>query len=129
MSKSSQEWRSKSKDSSGGTTAGKQPLVAGAGEMAPGGEYDGILRFAPETVVRGIVFHMLEEGLARGVESASVERTVARMRRRGMRPTIRHTAWLAMSNHDRLEWLLAESRTVPLIHPDDLVSLDGRDEE
>ncbi len=126
MSKPSQEWRSKSKT--------QAALGAGGAGPSPGpadgvGEYEGVIRFAPENVVRGIVFHMLEEGLARDVEAASLERTLVRMRRRDLRPAIRHTAWLAMSNHDRLEWLLAESRTVPLIHPNDVVSLDGRDED
>ena len=129
MSKSSQEWRSKLKkpvDNNTGGGADQGTVAAGA---AAAGEYDGILRLSAETVVRGIIFHMLEEGLAREVVPGSVEKTLRRMRRRDLRPTIRHTTWLAMTNHDRLEWLLAESRTVPLIHEDDVVSLDGRDED
>jgi hypothetical protein len=128
MSKSSQEWRSKLKKPAGGAgeSAGQGAVANGAAAAA---ESDGILRLSAETVVRGIIFHMLEEGLAREVAADSVEKTLRRMRRRDLRPTVRHTAWLAMTNHDRLEWLLAESRTVPLIHPNDVVSLDGRDEE
>jgi hypothetical protein len=32
-----------------------------------------------------------------------------------------------MSNAERLEWLLSESRTAPLLTDDDVVSLEARD--
>ena len=87
------------------------------------------ISFEPESAARAIVFHMLDEGLAREVTADSVRKTVARLRRRGLRPSIRRSAWRGMSNHERLEWLLSETLTVPLMNPDDdVVSLETRDE-
>jgi hypothetical protein len=97
--------------------------------QAPGGQAAPVLvSFDPDAVVRAIVFHMLDEGLAREVAEESVGRTAAWLRRRGLRPSIRRTAWELMSNHDRLEWLLSESQIVPLMQPDrDVVMLEARD--
>ena len=87
------------------------------------------ISFEPESAARAIVFHRLDEGLAREVTADSVRKTVARLRRRGMRPSIRRSAWRGMSNHERLEWLLSETLTVPLMNPDDdVVSLETRDD-
>ena len=87
------------------------------------------ITFEPEAVARAIVYHMVDEGLAREVTGDSVRRTVARLRRRGLRPSIRRSAWRGMSNHERLEWLLSESLTVPLMRPEsDVVSLETRDD-
>src|SRR3712207_4370842 len=73
------------------------------------------ITFEPEAVARAIVYHMVDEGLAREVSGDSVRRTVARLRRRGLRPSIRRSAWRGMTNHERLEWLLSETLTVPLM--------------
>jgi len=86
-----------------------------------------MLRFDPEQVLAGIVFHVIDEGLARGVRAESAVQAVARLRQRHHRPAIRRSAWLAMTHHDRLEWLLAESRMIPLVGEDDLVILSARD--
>jgi hypothetical protein len=86
-----------------------------------------MLRFDPEQVLAGIVFHVIDESLARGVCPESVKQAVARLRQRGQRPAIRRSAWLAMTHHDRLEWLLAETRMIPLVGEDDLVILNGRE--
>ena len=98
------------------------PPAAAPAAVAP-------ISFEPEAAARAIVFHMLDEGLAREVTVDSVRKTVARLRRRGMRPSIRRSAWRGMSNHERLEWLLSETLTVPLMNPDDdVVSLETRDD-
>ena len=118
-----QQWKSHLKTDG---QRGAEPRVA----TAPGGacETDAVFRFEPEKVGSAIVFHMLDEGLAREVASESVRRTVTRLHRRGLHPAIRRSAWQVMTNHERLEWLLAESLTVPLVRPDgDVVSLEARD--
>lgn len=105
--------------------------VADGGAVADATDADGsgVLAFAPDLVARTIVFHMLDEGLAREVTEESVRAMVARLRRRGLRPAIRRSAWEVMTNHDRLEWLLAETLTVPLMRPeDDVVTLESRDD-
>jgi hypothetical protein len=106
-----------------------QSKAGGTAPAAAGGAMEWVLHFEPETVGRAIVFHMLDEGLALEVEEESVKRTVARLRRRGLRPAIRRSAWELMTNHERLEWLLSETLTVPLMRPeDDVVSLETRDD-
>ena len=118
------QWQSRSQpgETPAGSGAAAQPGPAGA-------EADAILIFEPDAVARAIVFHMLDEGLAREVTGESVRRTVSRLRRRGLRLSIRRGAWRVMSNPDRLDWLLLASFTVPLMRPDDdVVSLEGRDE-
>lgn len=115
---------------SGGNRGAAAGSPAGPGAAADGAsnpESDAVLQFEPDRIVRAIVYHMLDEGLAREIAPDSARNAVARLRRRGVRPSIRRSAWLAMSNHDRLEWLLAESRTVPLLRDDDVVLLGSRD--
>jgi hypothetical protein len=108
-------------------------IDAGAGSQSEGPGAQAalvpvLLSFEPDAAVRAIVFHMLDEGLAREVAADSVRRTVARLRYRGLRPSIRRTAWELMSNHDRLEWLLSESHIVPLMQPgQDVVTLVADD--
>ena len=104
-----------------------------AGATARAAEGDGAagatFSFEPDAVARAIVFHMLDEGLATSVTEDSVRRMVARLRRRGLRPAIRRAAWEVMTNHERLEWLLSETLTVPLMRPDDdVVTLETRDD-
>ena len=86
-----------------------------------------MLTFDPEQVLAGIVFHVIDEGLARGVCAESVAQAVGRLRLRTELPAIRRSAWLAMTHHNRLEWLLAESRTIPLVREDDIVILSSRE--
>lgn len=91
-------------------------------------EAAGIVSFEPEAAVRAIVFHMVDEGLAREVKSESIGRIITQLRRRGLRPSTPRSTWEAMSNHDRLEWLLSETRVVPLMNPDDeVITLEPRD--
>ena len=103
----------------------RRPAGPGRGETRPDDE--STLHFAPETIILGIAYHVLEEGLAREVSAPSMREASARLRRRGVRPAIRRSAWRAMTNHDRLEWLLAVSRSVPLLREDDVMLLGVRD--
>ena len=123
MPKFPQQWQSRAeKDGRAGSPAG----APDATEADAGGA---VLCFDPDTVGRAIVFHMLDEGLAREVASDSVRRMVNRLGRRGLRPSILRSAWEAMTNHERLEWLLSASLTVPLMNPDeDVVCLETRDD-
>ena len=115
--------------SSNGPSRSKVQAGGGAAPPAAVGAMDWVLHFDPDAAARAIVFHMLDEGLARRVEAVSVKRMVTRLRRRGLRPAIRRSAWELMTNHERLEWLLAETLTVPLMRPhDDVVALETRDD-
>ena len=121
-----QQWRSRS-----GPEGHFNDGAAGAAETADEARRDAgaVVSFEPDAVARAIVFHMLDEGLAREVAEESVKRMVLRLRRRGLRPAIRRSAWQIMTNHERLEWLLSESLTVPLMQPDDdVVTLETRDD-
>jgi len=101
---------------------------AGPGQGAPSNfAADAVLQFEPDRIVSAIVFHMLYEVLAREIAAVFFRNAVARLGRRAGRPSIRRSAWVAMSNHERLEWLLAESRTIPLLRDDDVVLLGSRD--
>jgi hypothetical protein len=118
-------------DRSDRAAATGKPTGAGTGasssNSASGPDADAVFQFEPDRIVRAIVYHMLDEGLAREIAPDSVHNAVTRLRRRGVRPSIRRSAWVAMNNHERLEWLLAESRTVPLLRDDDVVLLGSRD--
>ena len=121
-----QQWRSRS-----GPEGHFNDGASGARETVDEARPDAgaVYSFEPDAVARAIVFHMLDEGLAREVGAESVRQTVARLRRRGLRPAIRRSAWQVMSNHERLEWLLSESLTVPLMSPDDdVVLLETKDD-
>ena len=101
----------------------------GAGRSGQGncvGPADAVT-FGPEAAVRAIVFHLLDEQLAREVEAESVRRTVDRLHRDGVRLTIRRGMWRGMTHPQRLAWLLSESLTTPLRRRG-VVALQGRDE-
>lgn len=85
-------------DSAG--TAG--PTVADAGS---------VFRFDPTALVRGIVYHLTDEKIAADVSRDSVRRTVERLVVGNVCPAVDRGRWADMSNRERLQWLLAESRT------------------
>ena len=123
MPKFPQQWHSRVKKD----RRARPPAGAPA---APAAEADdATLCFEPEKVAQAIIFHVLDEGLAREVTRESVRRMVSRLGRRGLRPSIPRGAWEAMTNHERLEWLLSASLTVPLMNPEeDVVCLETRDD-
>ena len=121
-----QQWRS---DPRVEGTSERAPGTPATPDQADGGDAGAHFRFEPDAVARAIVFHMLDEGFAREVAAESVKRMVLRLRRRGLRPAIRRSAWQGMTNHERLEWLLSATLTVPLMKPeDDVVTLEPRDD-
>lgn len=84
------------------------------------------LRFDPISAVRGIAFHLVDERLGRAVAEETMQRTVERLTAKSFSPCIARDRWIMMTNAQRLEWLLAESQTLPLIGADDVVFLRSR---
>jgi len=70
-----------------------------------------VFRFDPTALVRGIVFHLTDEKIATDVSRDSVRRTVERLVVGNVCPSIERGRWADMSHRERLQWLLAESRT------------------
>jgi hypothetical protein len=80
--------------------------------------------------VAAVTFHLLDERIARGVSDESVERAVRRLERserRGKFITVSHRMWGAMSNRQRLEWLLANGGTTYHVRDDKIAVVDPRD--
>src|SRR5258705_12934798 len=81
---------------------GARPGAGGAGgDASAAGDPCAVMSFGPELAARAIVFHMVDEELARQVRPESVRRLVARLRRRGLRPAIRRSTWPMMTNPER----------------------------
>ena len=70
-----------------------------------------VFQFDPKSLVRGIVFHLVDEGIAADVSGDSVRRTIERLTSRKISPTIHRGQWSTMSNRQRMDWLMAESKT------------------
>ena len=94
---------------------------AGAVGAAAG---DSLLHFDPARAVSGITFHLVDEGLARGVTPDSARRAVARLRRRAVRPSIGRGEWAAMTHRGRLHWLLTQTRTGLRLRSEDAARVD-----
>ena len=78
-------------------------------------EISGPLSFDCHKVVAGILFHVVDEGIALTFESDSLTRTTERLRRQNIGPTISRSQWTEMTNEQRLTWLLVESRTCVIL--------------
>ena len=91
---------------SGNSTApnGNTPAVNPADQAA-------VFQFEPKSLVRGIVFHLVDEGLAAEVSGDSVRRTIERLTSRKISPSIQRGQWATMTNRQRMDWLMAESKT------------------
>jgi hypothetical protein len=87
---------------------------------------DAVLRFEPLATVRAIVFHLLDERVARSVAPETIDRTIARLTAKSIRPSIAWRRWVTLSNPQRLAWLLAESHTSMRIGENDRVRLQAR---
>ena len=70
-----------------------------------------MFQFDPKSLVRGIVFHLVDEGIAAEVSGDSVRRTIERLTSRKISPSIQRGQWATMSNRQRMDWLMAESKT------------------
>jgi hypothetical protein len=86
-----------------GSTPADQPDQAGA---APA-----VFQFDPKSLVRAIAFHLVDEGIAADVSGDSVRRTIERLASRKISPSIQRGQWATMSNRQRMDWLLSESKT------------------
>ena len=84
------------------------------------------LRFSAKTLVQGMVFHLLDEGIAVRVTEDSVSHTVGRLERERVRPTIRKDRWEAMDNPGRLAWLLTATHTETSVRPDRVAVLESK---
>ena len=71
---------------------------------------DAVLRFTPQSAVRAMVFHLLDENLAKSIAPDTIDRTVARLTDRRIAPSIARRRWVKMSNLERLRWILQESQ-------------------
>lgn len=87
---------------------------------------EGVLTFDAGSAVRGIVFHLLDEKLARRVPEDAIKRTTDRLSGRDFRPSIARSRWTQMTNPQRLEWLLTETQTTTFAAPNDTVLLRAR---
>jgi hypothetical protein len=75
---------------------------------APG---QAILSFDDQRIVAGLVFHLIDDDHAARVSDASIQNTRERLQKTNVRLSIAREHWEAMSNRERLEWLLARSHT------------------
>jgi hypothetical protein len=87
---------------------------------------DATVTFTALSAVRGIVFHLLDEKLARRVSDDTIQRTIQRLDARPFSPSIQRGRWLGMTNPQRLEWLLAQTQTITLVEANDTVLLRPR---
>jgi hypothetical protein len=71
----------------------------------------GIVLFGAEQAVAAIVYHLIDEGAATAVTEESQARTVGRLRLSPRTLSIHRDFWATMTNAQRLQWLLDESRT------------------
>jgi hypothetical protein len=88
----------------------KKQLIA-VREKPAAKEMAGPLFFDCHMLVAGILFHVVEEGIALSFEADSLTQTTDRLRRQKVQPTISRSQWADMTNEQRLMWLLVESRT------------------
>jgi hypothetical protein len=69
------------------------------------------LTFDDQRIVAGMVFHLIDDEHATCVSDASIQITRERLQKKNVRLSIAREHWEAMSNRERLEWLLARSHT------------------
>ena len=85
------------------------------------------ISFTAAGAVRAIAFHLLDEGIAKGVDSESTQRSVARLSRSVTAVAeISRSFWGEMNNNERLAWLLASTETTYDVRRDGLAVLGVR---
>ena len=82
-----------------------------ADQTEQAGTTPAVFQFDPKSLVRGIVFHLVDEGIAADVSGDSVRRTIERLTSRKISLSIQRGQWATMSNRQRMDWLLSESKT------------------
>ncbi|MDB5171963.1 MAG: hypothetical protein JWO87_3396 [Phycisphaerales bacterium] len=104
----------------------QQKTGALGGSQAVCGTEEAALTFDPAALVRGIAYHVLDEGLARGVSDEAMRRTLERLAARSVRASIPRSRWAALANAERLDWLLSQSQTFLLVGPGNIMLLRAR---
>ena len=88
--------------------------------------HQGILNFDSASVVQGMVYHLLDEKLAKSVSPETIDLTIKRLASTGFTTSISRSLWSGMTNPQRLDWLQRESHTISLVGVGDVVSLHAR---
>ena len=91
----------------------KQLMTARPSESST--ENRGVISFDCHAVIAGIAFHLVDEGIALNLEPGSITRTLDRLRRNEVAPSIGRSEWATMTNEQRLQWLLVESKTCAVL--------------
>ena len=85
-----------------------------------------VLHVSADRIVAGIVFHLLDEGLATCLEPGPLKSAIDRLRANRVRGSIQREVWLAMTNRDRLEWLLEQGSAAVRIRTTGVAVLEFR---
>src|SRR4051794_38315257 len=93
-------------------TATRESMSSSTTSGSTGG---GVLCFDCKTLIAGIMFHLVDEGIALSIDTASGQRTMERLREAQVQPCVARSVWASMSNEDRLQWLLMESKTCAVL--------------
>ncbi|HYE20145.1 MAG TPA: hypothetical protein VEA69_16985 [Tepidisphaeraceae bacterium] len=72
---------------------------------------EGTFEFDPQRLVSALTFHVQDEGLASTICDTCVQATLRRFNQSGTSVNVAKSRWSGMTNAQRMEWLLASSRT------------------
>lgn len=81
-----------------------------------------VVSFNPDQIVRAICYHLLDDHHAAKVSAISIHHTRDRLRRQRVSIMMARRQWEGLSNRERLEWLLGQSKTQTL-YSGDIASL------
>jgi len=102
-------------------SAGDVPQNTAVKAASPG------ISFTAPGAIAAITFHLLDEGIAKGVDPESARRALDRLSRSSaVVAEISRSFWGEMSNPERLAWLLASTETTYDVRRDGLVVLGVR---
>jgi hypothetical protein len=77
----------------------------------PAASSEGTFEFDPQRIMSALTYHVQDEGLASAVCDTCVQATLRRFNQCGTCVNIARSRWSGMTNPQRMEWLLASSRT------------------
>ena len=98
-------------------TAAQQTRAVGSGPVSRE------VQWTPQRVLAGILYHVLESGMARSIEAASIANAAARLEAEWQPLPPPRAQWRVMSDADRLHWLLQVSRTAVDVDADRMATL------
>lgn len=104
----------------------QQVFGSSGGKIQSAVEQDVMLDFDPVSAVRAIIFHLVDEKLAKSVAPETVRRTTDRLTAKCFHCHIQKSRWSGMTNPQRLNWLLSESLTLPVMAENDCAMLRAR---